>query len=99
MRSPLLRRGKMRALLAGIAAVSLGGTAFWAGSAGPDFDRQVKRSPSEVYAAFSALGPAGDITYPAERDRPAITRRVVKVPNESIQLEYLLDNRPVLDVD
>jgi len=89
----------MRALLLGAAAIGFGGTAFWAGSAGPDFDRQIKRSPAEVYAAFSALGESGVITHPGERGQPSVTRRVVKVPNQSIQLEYLFDNRPVLDVD
>jgi len=89
----------MRALLLGVAALSVGGTAFWAGSAGPDFDRQIKRPPSEVYAAFSALAPAGDVTQPGDRGAPSVTRRIVKVPGQSIQLEYLFDNRPVLDVE
>ena len=89
----------MRALLFGMAAIGFGGTAFWAGSAGPDFDRQIKRSPAEVYAAFSALGQSGVTTEPGGHGRPSVTRRVVKVPNQSIQLEYLFDNRPVLDVE
>jgi len=89
----------MRAMLLGLAAMGMGGTAFWAGSPGPDFDRQVNESPMEVYAAFSALGEAGEIAQPGADGAPSVTRRVVKVPGESIQLEYLLDNRPVLDVE
>ena len=88
----------MRTVLLGLAAMGVGG-AFWAGSPGPDFDRQINKSPMEVYAAFSALGEEGEIAQPAEEGAPSVTRRVVKVPGESIQLEYLLDNRPVLDVE
>jgi len=89
----------MRAMLLGLAAMGVGGTAFWAGSPGPDFDRQIARSPMEVYAAFSALGEEGEISEPGQDGAPSVTRRVVKVPGESITLEYLLENRPVLDVE
>jgi hypothetical protein len=89
----------MRTMLVGLAVMGAGGTAFWAGSSGPDFDRQIARRPAEVYAAFSALGPAGVTTSPSEGGMPSMTRRVVKVPGESIQLEILLENRPVLDVE
>ena len=79
--------------------MGLGGTAFWAGSPGPDFDRQMSKSPMEVYAAFSALGQEGETTEPGHDGSPTVTRRVVKVPGESIQVEFLLENRPVLDVE
>lgn len=88
----------MRAMLLGLAAMGAGGTAFWAGSPGPDFDRQLTKSPMEVYAAFSALGEEGEISQPGEDGAPSVTRRVVKVPGESIEIEFLLENRPVLDV-
>ena len=89
----------MRTMLVGLAAMGVGGTAFWAGSPGPDFDRQLNKSPMEVYAAFSALGEEGEISQPGEDGAPRVTRRVVKVPGESIEVEFLLENRPVLDVE
>ena len=90
----------MKAILCGISAVGAGGIYFLAGSPGPDFDRVVNKSPMAVYAAFSALGPAGTFTEPRSGDgQHRITRRVEKTPGQEIHYEILLDDRPVVDVD
>lgn len=89
----------MKAMLCGISAVGAGGIYFLAGSPGPDFDRVVSKSPMAVYAAFSALGPAGTLTEPSGDGQHRITRRVEKTPGQEIRYEILLDDRPVVDVD
>src|SRR3954463_16821317 len=46
----------------------------------PGFDRVVKKSPAEVYAAFSALAQQGTVTPPGQGDKgPRIAFRVDKV--------------------
>lgn len=90
----------MKAALCGISALGAGGIYMLAGSPGPDFDRVVNKPPMTVYAAFSALGPAGTSTEEATSDmQHRITRRVEKTPGREIHYEILLDDRPVVDVD
>ena len=90
----------MKAILCGISAIGAGGVYFLAGSPGPDFDRVVNKSPMAVYAAFSALGPAGTFSEPRSPDgQHRITRRVEKTAGQEIHYEILLDDRPVVDVD
>ena len=88
----------MKAAFCGLSALSACGVYMLAGSAGPDFDRVVKREPMAVYAAFSALGPEGSITYGPTSDSPhRITRRIEKTHGEEIHYEILVDDRPVID--
>jgi hypothetical protein len=90
----------MKAALCGISALGAGGIYMLAGSPGPDFDRVVNKPPMTVYAAFSALGPAGTFSDGPTGDmRHRITRRVEKTPGQEIHYEILLDDRPVVDVD
>ena len=89
----------MRSIMFGMAACATGGAAWWAGSPGPDFDRFIDRPPINVYAAFSALGNEGTVTEPASADTPSMTRRITKIGGESIKLELLLDDRPVMEVE
>jgi hypothetical protein len=90
----------MKAILCGVSALGAGGIYLLAGSPGPDFDRVVNKSPMTVYAAFSALGPAGTFTEPSSGGpQHRITRRVEKTPGQEIHYEILLDDRPVVDVD
>lgn len=89
----------MRGLLFGMAAMGTGGAAFWAGSAGPDFDRVIDRSPLAVYAAFSELAQEGEITEPATEETPSLTRRVVKVHGTSITVEFLINDRPAVEAE
>jgi hypothetical protein len=90
----------MKAALCGISALGAGGIYFLAGSPGPDFDRVVNKPPMTVYAAFSALGPAGTFSDgPTGDTQHRISRRVEKTPGQEIHYEILLDDRPVVDVD
>jgi len=89
----------MKALLCGISAIGAGGVYFLAGTSGPDFDRVVNKSPMAVYAAFSALSPAGTFTESSSGAEHRVTRRVEKTPGQEIHYEILLDDRPVVDVD
>ena len=89
----------MRSIMFGMAACATGGAAWWAGSAGPDFDRVINRPPINVYASFSALGNEGTVTEPASGEMPKVTRRITKVMGESLTLELLMDDRPVMEVE
>ena len=90
----------MKAALCGMSVLGAGGIYFLAGTPGPDFDRVVNKPPMTVYAAFSALGPAGTFSDGPTGDmRHRITRRVEKTPGQEIHYEILLDDRPVVDVD
>lgn len=89
----------MRSIMFGMAACATGGAAWWAGSPGPDFDRFIDRPPINVYAAFSALGNEGTVTEPASGDTPSMTRRITKIGGQTIKLELLLDERPVMEVE
>ena len=89
----------MRSIMFGMAACATGGAAWWAGSPGPDFDRFIDRPPISVYAAFSALGNEGTVTEPASGDTPSMTRRITKIGGQSIKLELLLEDRPVMEVE
>lgn len=88
----------MKAALCGMSALGACGVYMLAGSPGPDFDRVVNREPMAVYAAFSALGPEGTVTYGPTSDSPRrITRRIEKTLGEEIHYEILVDDRPVID--
>jgi hypothetical protein len=90
----------MKAVLFGVSTLGVGGIYLLTGTPGPDFDRSVSKQPMAVYAAFSALGPAGDVTQGPTRDMPhRITRRIEKKPGESLRYEILCDDRPVVNVD
>lgn len=90
----------MKAVLCGISALGVGGIYLLTGTPGPDFDRTVSRQPLAVYAAFSALGPEGDVSEgPTPRVPHRIVRRIEKKLGESIRYEILCDDRPVVDID
>jgi hypothetical protein len=90
----------MKAAFCGISALGAGGIYLLAGSPGPDFDRVVNKPPMTVYAAFSALGPAGTISEGPTAGMPhRVTRRIEKIPGREIHYAILLDDRPVIDAD
>ena len=90
----------MKAALCGVSALGACGIYLFAGSPGPDFDRVVNKPPLTVYAAFSALAPAGSLTQGPTADMPhRVTRRVEKMPGTEIRYQLLLDDRPVIDAD
>ena len=88
----------MKLAFLGLSGACACGVYMLAGSPGPDFDRVVNREPMAVYAAFSALGPEGSVTYGPTSDSPRrITRRIEKTHGEEIHFEILVDDRPVID--
>lgn len=79
------------------------GAAVVGGGGGPnDFVGIVTKPPSAVYAAFSDLGPAGEnsISLPDKRGwARKLTQRVVKIPNEQVKLELLVDDEPLITAE
>jgi hypothetical protein len=89
----------MKTILLGMTGLCAGGAAYFM-SDGPDFDRIVKKSPLEVYAAFSRLAQAGTVTPPGqEGPGPRISFKVDKVDGQSIHYEIQFDQRPVVEAD
>jgi len=88
----------MKGMMIGLAGLGVGGAYFM--SDGPDFDRVVKKSPIEVYAAFSRLGQEGIVTPPGQSGPgPRISFKVEKVQGQSIHYEVRFDDRPVVEAD
>ena len=89
----------MKLLILGASGLCAGGAA-WYMSDSPDFDRVVKKSRAQVYAAFSALAQQGTVTPPGQSGKgPRIAFRVDKVDGQSIQYEVQFDQRPAVQVD
>jgi hypothetical protein len=89
----------MKILTLGVTGLCASGAA-WYMSDSPDFDRVVKKSPAQVYAAFSELAAQGTVTPPDQAGPgPRISLRVDKVQDRSIHYEIQLDRRPVLAAD
>ncbi len=76
------------------------GGAAWYLSDSPDFDRIVRKSPTQVYAAFSALAQQGIVTPPGQTGPgPRISFKVEKVTGQSIHYEVQFDSKPVVTAD
>lgn len=89
----------MKLLILGVSGLFAGGAA-WYMQDSPDFDRIVKRSPAQVYAAFSALAQQGTVTPPGQNGKgPRIAFRVDKVDGRSIHYEIQFNERPAVQVD
>jgi hypothetical protein len=72
----------------------------WYMSDGPDFDRVVKKAPSEVYAAFSRLAQEGIVTPPNQSSEgPRVSFKVEKSQGQTIHYEIRFDDRPVVEAD
>ena len=89
----------MKSAILGVTGLCAGGAA-WYMSDSPDFDRIVKKSPAQVYAAFSRLARQGTITPPGQTGPgPRLSFRVDKVEGQSIHYEIRFDQRPVVEAD
>ena len=89
----------MKSVILGVTGLCAGGAAYYM-SDGPDFDRVVKKSPAQVYAAFSQLARQGTVTPPNQSgEGPRVSFRVDKVQNETIHYEIQFDQRPVVEAD
>jgi hypothetical protein len=81
----------------GVGAVVVGG-----GGGPDDFIAVVSKPPSVVYAAFAQLGDAGDKTDAIPKKAGGVaklTRRVVKVQNEQVKFEFLIDGEALLTAE
>jgi len=77
----------------GVVGVGGVGAATYMGSGGPDdFIGHVNKSPQAVYAAFSALGPEGEISVPGRGGWGSRAKqRIVKVANQQVKIELEID--------
>ena len=83
--------------VAGVGAVVVGG-----GGGPNDFIAVVSKPPSVVYAAFAQLGDAGDKTDTIPKKAGGVaklTRRVVKVQNEQVKFEFLIDGEALVTAE
>jgi hypothetical protein len=88
----------MKTLAVGMTGLCAG--AAWYMSDSPDFDRVVKKAPTEVYAAFSRLAQEGIVTPPGQSGPgPRVSFKVEKVTGQSIHYEIQFDRRPVVEAD
>ena len=89
----------MKSLVVGIGGLCACGA--WYMSDGPDYDRVVKKSPTEVYAAFSRLAQEGIVIPPNQRpgEGPRVSFKVEKSQGQSIHYEIRFDDRPVVEAD
>ncbi|HEY0413994.1 MAG TPA: hypothetical protein VGD66_12730 [Allosphingosinicella sp.] len=90
----------MRAILFGVAAVGAGGAALTHGfGRSADYERDIARSPTAVYSAFSAVADAGEVSTAADVPGGSITSRVRKVEGRSIVLEALMGGKSVVRME
>jgi hypothetical protein len=79
------------------------GAAVVGGGGGPDdFVAVVSKPPSAVYAAFADIGPPGEKSELVPKQGGGmgkITQRVVKVPNEQVKVEFLIDDEALLTAE
>lgn len=88
----------MRTLLCSCAAVGAGGWVVAGNGAAPDFDRTLPKSATSVYAAFSELAAAGEVTSPPKPGVPSVTIRVRKAEGREIDYEVLVDGGAAVTV-
>lgn len=90
-------------VLGTVGVVGVGAAVVTGGGGGPDdFIGVVSKPPAAVYAAFSELSPAGDTTFPMMNKggwNKRLTQRVVKVQNEQVKLELLVDNEALVTAE
>lgn len=89
----------MKLLMLGVTGLCAGGAAWYMHNS-PDFDRVVKKSPAQVYAAFSQLAQQGTVIPPNQSGKgPRISFRVDKVDGRSIHYEVRFNDRPAVTAD
>lgn len=84
--------------LAGVGVAVVGG----GGGRPDDFIGIVSKPPAVVYAAFEGLGPAGEkseIIPKKGGGTGKITQRLVKVQNEQVKLEILIDDEALITAE
>lgn len=92
----------VKAVILGVAGIGgMGAAAFVGGGGGPDdFIGHVNKPPQAVYAAFSALGPEGEVSAPARGGwGSGFKQRIVKVAGEQVKLEFEVDGAVLISAD
>lgn len=91
----------MKSIMFGVAGVGgIGAVALSTGGGADDFTAVVSKPPAVVYAAFSELGPAGEIHFPTIDGWGArLKQRVVKVQDEQVKLEILVDEEALITAE
>ena len=85
----------MKTVFLGMGGLCAG--AAWFMTDSPDFDRVVKKTPMEVYAAFSRLAQEGEIEPPNQSGRgPRVSFKVEKSLGQTIHYEIRFDGRPAV---
>lgn len=88
----------MKSLVAGFGGLCACGA--WYMSDSPDFDRVVKKTPTEVYAAFSRLAQEGTVVPPNQTGPgPRVSFMVQKTQGQTIHYEIRFNDRPVVEAD
>jgi len=91
------------ALLSGVGVCGIGAAVVGGAGGGPnDFIAVLSKPPSVVYAAFSDIGPAGDKSEIVPKKNGfagKFTQRVIRVPNEQVKLEFLVDDEALLTAE
>lgn len=93
----------MKGAILGAAGVCGVGAVVVGGGGGPDdFIAVVSKPPSVVYAAFAQLSDAGDKTEAIPKKTGGyakLTRRVVKVQDEQVKFEFLIDGEALVTAE
>jgi hypothetical protein len=82
----------------GVSAAVVGGS----GGGPDDFTAVLSKPPSVVYAAFAELGPEGENSVVVPKGNGftgKFTQRLVKVANEQVKLEVLIDDEALLTAE
>ncbi len=91
------------AIIGAVGVCGVGAAVVGGGGGQPDdFIAVVSKPPSTVYAAFEAIGPSGEKSELLPKKGGGtgkITQRVVKVPNEQVKVEFLIDDEALLTAE
>ena len=95
----------MKGAIIGAVGVCGVGAAVVGGSGGgpDDFTAVLSKPPSVVYASFSHFGEVGEKSHlvpnKMANKTTKLTQRIVKVPNEQVKLEFLIDDEALLTAE
>ena len=90
------------AILGAVGVCGVGAVAVGGGGGPDDFIAVVSKPPSAVYAAFAQLGDAGNETVQIPKEAGgfgSFTRRFVKVQNEQVKFEFLINGETLVTAE
>jgi hypothetical protein len=93
----------LKGVIFGAVGVCGVGAAVVGGGGGPDdFVAVVSKPPAVVYAAFADFAPAGEKSELVPKKGGGtgkVTQRIVKVPNQQVKVEFLIDDEALLTAE